>query len=128
MKTILSLVLALATCACASPLQNVEGFAFVKTASGEPAFGSVVRGDIQTGFIYYGAEGDVGLRDAVSKFRFTLPIQGMKVGEIRYWDKRNGVSETAPIGSLLPDWLRDLFTPQEIELLGLTFQADVPSQ
>lgn len=112
---------------CASTLENVEGFAMVRSpVDKSPIFATFVRGDIQTGFIYYGADGDAGLRDAQTKFRYTLPIEGLEVGTMRYWDKRNGVDEDVPIGALLPPWVRGLMTPDEAKTLRLTFQDQLP--
>lgn len=115
----------LVSCA-SSPLQNVEGFAIVDTANGDPAFLGIVRGDVQRGLIWYGAAGDAGLRDTATKFRFTAPIKGsLRIGQVRYWDKEQGVDETLEVGALLPDWVRELVTPYEIEHFHLTFQGDV---
>lgn len=121
MKYALIALCALLLAGCPT-LGNVEGFALVKTPEGSPAFACFVRGDVQTGFLYYGVEGDAGLRDAATKFRFTLPPgEDLKAGEMRYWDKKAGVDERVPIGTELPAWVAGLMLPDEVAQLGLTF-------
>jgi len=113
-----------------SPLQNVEGFAVVNTPSGEPAFAAYVRGDTKTGIIYYGANGDAGLRDAATKFRFTLPIEGLEIGRIRYWDREADIREEVDIDPLemtaVPAWVLGLMTPEEALHLNLTAEIPAP--